>query len=139
MSPIHFAATYTTFVNNGNMIKPYLEKRSGEKATIWKEQIVTSEHAQLLLQDLEQVVQNPNGTAYEPQIEGQKLAGKTGTAELKQSQEDKEGKENGWFVAVNSNEPKLLIAMMVEDVKGKGGSHHVVSKVKQVFAEFTSN
>lgn len=139
MSPFHFAATYTTFVNNGNMIKPYLEKQTEEKATIWKEQIVTSDHAQLLLQDLEQVVQNPNGTAYEPQVEGQKLAGKTGTAELKQSQEDKEGKENGWFVAVNTNDPKLLIAMMVEDVKGKGGSHHVVPKVKQVFKEFTSN
>lgn len=139
MSPLHFAATYTAFVNNGNMIKPYLEKQEEEKTAIWKEQIVTSEHAKLLLQDLEQVVQNPNGTAYKPQVEGQKLAGKTGTAELKQSQEDKDGKENGWFVAVNTDDPKLLIAMMIEDVKGKGGSHHVVPKVKQVFNEFIAN
>lgn len=139
MSPFHLATAYTTFVNNGNMIKPYLEIQPEAKATVWKEQIVTSEHADLLLKDLEQVVQNPNGTAYDPQVEGQQLAGKTGTAELKQSKEDETGKENGWFVAVNTNDPKLLIAMMIEDVKDKRGSHHVVPKVKQVFKDYQSN
>jgi penicillin-binding protein len=139
MSPFHLAATYTTFVNDGNMIKPYLEIQHEAKATVWKEHIVTSEHADLLLKNLEQVVQNPNGTAYDPYVEGQQLAGKTGTAELKQSKEDETGKENGWFVAVNTNDPKLLIAMMIEDVKDKGGSHHVVPKVKQVFADYLSH
>jgi penicillin-binding protein len=88
MSPFHLAATYTTFLNNGNMIKPYLEKTPEAKATVWKEQIVTPEQADLLFNDLEQVVQNPNGTGYKPHIEGQHLAGKTGTAELKQSKEE---------------------------------------------------
>ncbi|KKI93939.1 hypothetical protein WQ54_02530 [Bacillus sp. SA1-12] len=136
MSPLHLAAVYTTFVNNGNMIKPYLEKKPEAKATIWKEHLVSPEHVEILFHHLEQVVQNPNGTAYEPRLQGQKLAGKTGTAELKQSKDDQKGNENGWFVAVNSNEPQLLIAMMVEDVKAKGGSHHVVPKVKEVFNVF---
>ncbi|MGM7720058.1 penicillin-binding transpeptidase domain-containing protein [Metabacillus sp. Hm71] len=138
MSPLHLAAAYTTFLNNGNMIKPYLEKKPEANATMWKEQIVAPEHVELLFHHLEQVVQNPNGTAHKPQIQGQKLAGKTGTAELKLSKNDEEGKENGWFVAVNSNEPQMLIAMMVEDVKAKGGSHHVVPKVKEVFKTFNN-
>ncbi|QGQ46408.1 penicillin-binding transpeptidase domain-containing protein [Metabacillus sediminilitoris] len=139
MSPIHLAATYTPFLNEGNMIKPYLEVNPETNTTIWKEQVITPEHADLLLQDLVKVVQDPNGTAYDPHIPGQQLAGKTGTAELKQSKEDKEGKENGWFIGVNTNDPQLLIAMMIEDVKNKGGSHYVVPKVKQVFKEFISN
>ncbi|QNF31020.1 penicillin-binding transpeptidase domain-containing protein [Metabacillus litoralis] len=139
MSPFHIATAYTTFINNGNMIKPYLEKQSDAKTTVWKEKIVTPEHTDLLFNDLEQVVQNPNGTGYRPHIEGQKLAGKTGTAELKQSKEDLDGQENGWFVAVNSENPQLLITMMIEDVKAKGGSHYVVPKVKEVFKAFAPN
>ena len=139
MSPYHLAATYTTFVNNGNMVKPYLEVVNDVETNFWKEQMITAEHANLLYKNLEQVVQNSNGTAYEPQIEGQKLAGKTGTAELKQSKEDIAGLEYGWFVAMNSDDPSLLIAMMIEDVKSKRGSHYVVPKVKQVFKEFGNN
>lgn len=139
MSPYHLAAAYTTFINNGNMIKPYLEVLPEMKTSVWKEKVTTAEHATLLFDQLEQVVQNPEGTAHKPQVEGLQLAGKTGTAELKQSKEDEEGKENGWFVAVNSNEPSLLIAMMIEDVKTKGGSHYVVPKVKQVFKSYQTN
>ncbi|MDQ0229464.1 penicillin-binding transpeptidase domain-containing protein [Metabacillus malikii] len=138
MSPFHLAATYTTFINEGNMVKPFLEYTSEQKDTpIWKENIIATEHVNTILGDLEQVVHNPNGTGYEPVVKGIQLAGKTGTAELKQSKSDESGTENGWFVAVNTNDPSLLIAMMVEDVKGRGGSHHVVPKVKQVFKTFT--
>lgn len=139
MSPFHVAASYTSFVNSGNMVKPYLEKKSEAVPTVWKEQAVTKENAEIILNDLKQVVENPNGTGHEPVVEGIQIAGKTGTAELKQSKDDKEGSENGWFVAIDTNDPSLLIAMMVEDVKDKGGSHYVVPKVKQVFKAFVSH
>ncbi|WP_175638768.1 penicillin-binding transpeptidase domain-containing protein [Metabacillus schmidteae] len=139
MSPFHLATAYTTYVNNGSMIKPYLEVTEATKTTLWKENLSTQENNDLLLLSLKEVVNNSNGTAYKPIVEGLQLAGKTGTAELKQSKDDQTGKENGWFVAVNTDNPKLLIAMMVEDVKDRQGSHFVVPKVKDVFKQYLSN
>ncbi len=69
------------------------------------------------------------------QIEGIDLAGKTGTAELKKSLDDKNGQENGWFVAWDTNKSNLLVSMMIEDVKDRGGSHYLVPKVKHIFEE----
>jgi penicillin-binding protein 3 len=43
--------------------------------------------------------------------------------------------ELGWFVAYNTEDPSLLVTMMIEDVKGRGGSHYLVPKVKKVFEE----
>lgn len=60
------------------------------------------------------------------------LAGKSGTAELKRSADEK-GQENGLFVAYSPESPKLLMAMMIEGVEDKGGSKVVVEKVKKVF------
>ena len=57
------------------------------------------------------------------------LAGKTGTAELKVSKEPKE-KELGWFGAFDLNSPDMVITMMIEDVKGRGGSNIPAEKVK---------
>ncbi|NLO37814.1 MAG: hypothetical protein GX112_15885, partial [Clostridiaceae bacterium] len=38
---------------------------------------------------------------------------------------------NGWFVAMNTEQPRLTIAMIIEDVKERGGSHYVVPLVKR--------
>jgi penicillin-binding protein len=87
------------------------------------------------LSDLIKVVEDPTGTAHDPKLPNIKLAGKTGTAELKTTKEEI-GKENGWFVGMNTENPELLITMMIEDVKDRGGSHYVVPKVKQVFSSY---
>ena len=71
-------------------------------------------------------------------IEGKTIAGKTGTAEIKQSKDDTEGTEIGWFNAFNvgeSDESLLLVVSMVENVKGKGGSHYLLPKVRAIFAQ----
>ena len=64
------------------------------------------------------------------------LAGKTGTAEIKASQDDDNGTEIGWFnafkVSDNPND-QLLIVNMIEDVKDRGGSHYLLPKVKAMF------
>lgn len=139
MSPFHLTAAYTTYVNNGNMVKPYLVVKDEENTTYWKENITSQDNTNIILTNLEEVVNNPNGTAYKPNVEGLQLAGKTGTAELKQSKDDQTGKENGWFVGFNTNNPKLLVTMMIEDVKDRGGSHFVVPKVKEVFKQYLTN
>ena len=71
-------------------------------------------------------------------IEGKTIAGKTGTAEIKQSKDDTEGTEIGWFNAFNVGESdanSLLIVSMVENVKEKGGSHYLLPKVRAIFAQ----
>ena len=65
--------------------------------------------------------------------------GLTGTAEIKQSKDDNDGTEIGWFNAFNVGENdtnSLLIVSMVENVKGKGGSHYLLPKVKEIFGTY---
>ncbi|WP_141431060.1 penicillin-binding transpeptidase domain-containing protein [Bacillus sp. 03113] len=131
MSILHLADAYTTFVNKGNMIKPTL-LMDQPKEEVWKPNLLSEEQAQLINNDLVQVIEDPSGTAHSGRINGIKLAGKTGTAELKVKQGEK-GKENGSFVAYKVDQPDLLIAMMIEGVQDRGGSSFVVKKVKNIF------
>ncbi|MGS2777483.1 penicillin-binding transpeptidase domain-containing protein [Robertmurraya sp. GLU-23] len=131
MSVLHLASTYTTLVNNGNMIKPTL-LLDDEDSQVWKSGLLDQENVTRLNEALKQVVDNPRGTANAAKMEGYPLAGKTGTAEFKEKQNEA-GKENGWFVAYNTDNPSLLVAMMIENVEGRGGSKVVVEKVKRVF------
>lgn len=137
MNPVHLASVYTAFVNQGNMVQPYLEKTEADTVSYWKESVFSSETANTVLNALIQVIEK--GTGSGAKIDGVTLAGKTGTAEIKASQDDTEGTELGWFIAMNADESEkpLLIAMMVEDVGGRGGSHYVIPKVKAGFDLYT--
>lgn len=131
MSILHLAAAYTSIVNKGSLIKPVLMGEE-EKNQVWKENIISEETANTLESAITKVVHEPSGTAHSANMKDYPLAGKTGTAELKRSAEEK-GQENGLFVAYNPGDPKLLIAMMMEGVEDKGGSKVVVEKVQKVF------
>lgn len=139
VNPIHMAMMYSAFVNDGNMIMPYLEyneNASSQTAKYYKENAFSKEVANEIRNDLIQVVENPSGTAHSAKIEGKTIAGKTGTAEIKQSKDDTEGTEIGWFNAFNveeSDDNSLLVVSMVENVKGKGGSHYLLPKVRAIF------
>lgn len=141
VNPINMAMMYSAFVNEGNMIMPYLEYKenaSSQTAKYYKENAFSKEAANEVRDDLIQVVENPSGTAHSAKIEGKTIAGKTGTAEIKQSKDDTEGTEIGWFNAFNVGENdanSLLIVSMVENVKGKGGSHYLLPKVRAIFAQ----
>jgi penicillin-binding protein len=138
INPLHLSTIYTSFVNGGNIINPYLnaDKKASSSSKVWKANVFSQDTANTILGDLTQVVSNPEGTGHDAYIPNIPLAGKTGTAEIKANQNDKTGTENGWFVAVNTNDPKLLVLEMYEDVKSKGGSHYVVPKVKDIFQQF---
>ena len=145
VNPVHLASIYSAFMNDGNMLKPYLvsnsEELGGEAAapgSFWKTGVFGAQTAQTINDDLRTVISEGTGTqALEA---GVTLAGKTGTAEIKDSQQDTTGTELGWFAAYeidNTNDP-ILILMMVEDVKERGGSHYVVPKVSEAFRIFRS-
>ena len=78
------------------------------------------------------VIENPNGTGHGAKIEGIALAGKTGTAELKKDVTDKTAEENGWFICMDTANPKIVVSMVIDDVKNRLGSHYVVPIVKGV-------
>ena len=136
VNPVHMASIYSAFVNEGNMIKPYMEYSSEYKKEYWIPNAFSKEAANEIKEDLIQVVENENGTAHEAKIDGITLAGKTGTAEIKTSQDDKNGTEIGWFncfrVTERSSE-QLLVINMVQDVKNKNGSHYLLPKVRKMF------
>lgn len=134
MSALHLALAYTPFVNGGDVLNPLLElEKANNTPEIWKEKIISPEIANTIKQDLIQVVESTSGTAHEAQIPGVTTAGKTGTAELKRSKEVENGKQNGWFIAFDTDDPELMIAMMIENIQE--GSHYVVPKVAEVMKQ----
>ncbi len=139
VNPIHMASIYSAFVNSGNMIMPYIEYKEPKEPEHFVEGAFTKEAADEIKEDLIQVVEDSAGTASSAKISGVKLAGKTGTAEIKKSKDDTEGTELGWFnafVADESSKKQLLVVSMIEDVKNRGGSHYVIPKVKSIFEKF---
>lgn len=140
VNPIHMASIYSTFANDGNMIKPYIEYKENVQAEILKENVFSAEIANTIKDDLIQVVENPEGTAKDMKTAGVTIAGKTGTAELKTSQDDTEGGLLGWFDCFTINNQSgndMLIISMVENTQdnGNGGSHYLIKKIKTLFVK----
>lgn len=137
VNPLHLACMYSAFFNEGNMITPYLEYEEGKTASYWAEGVFTPEATNIIYEDLKEVVSNPNGTGYgASKAVGVTLAGKTGTAEIKATQEDENGTELGWFAVYNTgvaDSDTILMLNMVEDVKGRGGSGYVVNKDVEIW------
>ncbi|SDI03193.1 MULTISPECIES: penicillin-binding transpeptidase domain-containing protein [Bacillaceae] len=134
MSPIHLAVVYTPLLNDGDMLKPTLEL-SDDPKEVWQEQVVPAEDTEIITQGLRGIVENERGSAYEPVMNELTIAGKTGTAELKTTQGEEGGTENGWFAAYDYENEDMLITMMIENVQGRGGSEYTVEKVKNLFGD----
>lgn len=139
VNPIHLAALYTGFANEGNVLKPYLLYKQDAMPEIWLEKSFQPENAKLVESAMEKVVSSPHGTGYDVYREDIVLAGKTGTAEIKNSQDDTSGTELGWF-GVFTTDPNtakpILLLNMVEDVKNRGGSGYVVGKDKEILDQY---
>ena len=129
VNPVHMAMMYSVFTMDGNMIQPYIEYKIDKTPAYYKLGVVSQENVNIIKEDLLQVVQK--GTAKECQIKHKTIYGKTGTAEIKKDQKDTSGTENGWFCTFDDDDN--LIVSVVEDVKGRGGSHYVVKKTKEIY------
>jgi len=126
MSPIHLASSFTPFINEGKMVKPVLIE---EKETAEPEVVITPEVANTVKDALSEVVTRSGGTAHSLNSLSEGLAAKTGTAELKAKKGEK-GQENGFVVVFDTESPSFLIAAVIEQVNGRGGSHYVLDKLK---------
>ena len=135
VNPLHLACIYTSFCNDGNVLKPYLLYKENAKAEQWISEAFSKSVSQEVLEGIKSVVNDSHGTGYAIYRKDMILAGKTGTAEIKESQSDTTGTELGWFAVMTpdkKNKKPILIVSMVEDVKGIGGSGYVVKKDKAV-------
>ena len=131
INPLHLATLYTSILNDGNVIRPYLTYSETPKSEVWIAQAFSSDAASRVKTALEKVVNTPEGTGHGAHREDIALAGKTGTAEIKADQNDTTGTELGWFGVFTEDaaaQKPVLLMSMVEDVKDRGGSGYVVDK-----------
>ena len=131
VNPVHMASVYSAFANDGNMLKPYLEYKEDKNPQYLVEGAFTKESANIIKEDMIQVVEQ--GTAKDMKINGITISGKTGTAELKASKDEK-ADTIGWFdcFAVDYENPFLIIGM-VEKGNENGGSHYLIPMIKRMF------
>lgn len=129
MNPVQMTSIYSSFMNDGKMMTPHVVKST--ETSVWAEPF-SKETTDEIKSDLIQVVEDNNGTAHALNNSQYQLAAKTGTGEIKDSQDDTTGTELGWLSVASADSSKpIVITTMVEDVKGRGGSNYVVNGVKQ--------
>lgn len=136
VTSLNMALAYSSLSNDGNIMMPSLIMTDNQEATVWKESAISSDHLSILQDACLAVVDEEGGTAYSSRISGLRIAGKTGTAEIKASQDDEDGSENGWFVATDLDSSKISIAMVIEGVEGRGGSGVVTPKVMSIMEKY---
>ena len=139
VNPLHLAAVYSAFSNGGSMIRPVLEAAPGSSGEYWLQDVFTEEAADTVKKDMIQVIENPEGTGAAARISKITLAGKTGTAEIKDSRDDTDGTELGWFSVFTVDQPQdqsFLLVSMVEDVKDRGGSGYVIAQSRPVLEKY---
>ena len=131
VNPIHMASIYSAFANDGNMLKPYLEYKEDKNPEFLVEGAFSKDATDVIKSDMIQVVEQ--GTAKDMKINGITIAGKTGTAELKASKDEK-ADTIGWFdcFTVDYDAPYLIIGM-VEKANENGGSHYLIPMIKRMF------
>lgn len=122
VSPLHMDTIYSSFVNDGSMVKPYLIYEEG-KREIWKNDVFSSDITSEIYQDLVAVMHSNGGSTVSLDV-----AAKTGTAEVGEQQ-------LGWICAVTkSGSQPLALSIIMEETQDKGGSHYVMPKVQSIYA-----
>ena len=128
INPLQLASIYSAFVNNGSIYQPHIVQ--GQTKT-WIKNVFSKETTKIIKEDLINAIADENGTGHAIYHDNVILAGKTGTAEIKQSQSDTTGTELGWFTVMTIDEKQpILMTTVVEDVKNRGGSGYVVEHTK---------
>lgn len=132
VTPLNIALFYSTLANEGNIMQPRLVISENPDAKIWKEGLISKDNLSTLIDTFTALINDSGATLADGAVTGHRVAGKSGSAEIKESQDDTTGTENGWFVSVDPDSSKISISMIIEDVKGRGGSHVTIPKVKNV-------
>jgi penicillin-binding protein 2 len=146
LTPIEQATAYATFANGGTRYAPEVASAivnpiTGKVVKTIAPQVtghvtISATTANAILQGLEGVISNKNGTAY-ADFEGfpasWHLAGKTGTASNEQGREP-----NSWFVAFGPNPNPQYVVLAVIDQGGYGAAA-AAPLVRNIFNYIVAN
>lgn len=117
---------YTAIADNGELKQLKLFMDDVPPATV---NVIGEEVADQVLGYMTKTIESPEGTGYNAFISGRSLAGKTGTSEIGPVENKA---EIGWFSVIDQDETMPYITtIMIEEVKGRGGSAVSVDKVKR--------
>ena len=105
MNPLQLASIYSSFVNEGSIYQPHIVQG---KTKTWIKNVFSKETSQTIKEDLINVIADEKGTGHSIYHDNVTLAGKTGTAEIKQSQSDTTGTELGWFTVMTTDSKNNL-------------------------------
>lgn len=135
MTPLDVAMVYSALGNEGKIMVPRLVISENSQAKVYKEAI-NSGYLQGIINYFSGVINDSDGTGNLAKIQNVNLVGKTGTAEIKKSKDDENGTQNGWFAAVEIDNSKIAISMIIEDIKDRYSSEYVVSMVKNILENY---
>ncbi len=139
VTPIQMANMIATLFNGGLLYQPRVVKAvisddgriTNKPSARPKKLDIKPENMELVKQALIAVVNEPGGTGSRSKVDGIKVAGKTGTAQVINLKKAKsitpdgkvpdEYKDHAWFVAIAPAEaPKIAIAVLIEHGEGGG-------------------
>jgi penicillin-binding protein 2 len=138
---IQLASAYAAIANGGTLYKPQVVRRVETTAgdlvvdhhpAIIRRTTASRESIDLIMDAIEGVVEEEDGTAYGAHIEGVSVAGKTGTAQVTRkarrpgddlAEHYYRNRDHAWFAAVApADTPKITIVTLIEH-GGAGGEH----------------
>lgn len=135
VTTLNMALAYSALSNNGNIMNPILMLNNGDESSVLKQSVISEQNLSILQDAFTAVVEESDGTGNLAKVDGVKLAGKTGTAEIKSTQGET-GSQNGWFVATDLDQSRISLAIVVEDVQDGTGTLGVVSMVGHILADY---
>ena len=135
VTTLNMALAYSALSNNGNIMNPILMLNNGDESSVLKESVISEQNLSILQDAFTAVVEERDGTGNLAKVDGVKLAGKTGTAEIKSTQGET-GSQNGWFVATDLDQSRISLAIVVEEVQDGTGTLGVVSMVGHILANY---
>lgn len=124
VTPLQLVSAYSALANGGRLMKPYVvaERRGVTGKTLWRNtpdsirRVMKPETARKLRPAFEQAVES--GTATEAQIDGMKVAGKTGTAlQVTDGHYTKEQARASFVGFFPADDPKVTLLVVVGDPK----------------------
>lgn len=121
INPIQQAAMYSVFANQGTLVYPKLLSATETKT---KADVISNNSVAVINEDLKAVVTDENGTAHSLSSLNLPIAAKTGTAEIKQTQDEK-GQENSFLLAFDTENSGYLMVSMLENRQNNNSATNI--------------
>ena len=132
---LNIALDYTILSNQGHIMNPFLVAEAGFSPNVMRENVVTADNLRILQDVFRAVIEDSDGTAQAGRIDGINLAGKTGTAQIRQNPNGT-WEMSRWFVATDLDLGQISLAIMIEDLDESITSTQVVEITRGVLENY---